>query len=209
MTPRRKVSRPRPVKERRIKAIGFDWDGLAPEHRVFFGSFEEQNPEWALGTNTPDLHRVAEAMANDKVDLLKLHLKIPANVLDDIPGGSKYLVGKNPRDVTLQLPEWAWLILGEAIQTTLKAGFYFAVMRYADDLRQVSELAALLEQRRVAAQKGGAGRRKKAEPNHKKIRKLFREMRKTTPKKTVRYLRIADEFEMSDRQIARIVEGLD
>lgn len=57
--------------------------------------------------------------------------------------------------------------------------------------------------------KGGAVNRRKAAPTHKAIRKRFRELRKTTPKKTVRYLRVAEEYGMSDRQVARIVDGID
>ena len=88
-------------------------------------------------------------------------------------------------------------------------GFYLAVLRYRDDLKHVPEAAALLEKKRFAAKKGGDARRKQAEPNHKAIRKRFRELRKTVPKKTARYVRVAGEFEMSDRQIARIVDGID
>ncbi len=57
--------------------------------------------------------------------------------------------------------------------------------------------------------KGAAVVRQKAAPTHKAIRKRFKELRKTTPKKTVRYLRVAEEYGMSERQVARIVDGID
>ena len=108
-----------------------------------------------------------------------------------------------------ELSEATREIVQDAIQSTFRAGFYIAVMRYSDQLKHVPEAVAVVNQRLTAAHKGGAGRRKKAEPLHKAVRKRFREMRKTTPKKTVRYLRVAEEFKMSDRHIARIVEGID
>jgi hypothetical protein len=103
----------------------------------------------------------------------------------------------------------AWLILHAAISTAMAQGFFLALVRYADELKHVPEAAAMIQQRQAAAKKGGEGRRKKAAPNHKAIQKRFRELRKTVPKKTARYLRVADEFGMSDRHVARIVDGID
>lgn len=96
-----------------------------------------------------------------------------------------------------------------AICDALEAGFRLALLRYAEDLKHVPEAAAMLEQRQKAAEKGGEGRRRKAEKKHKAIRKRFRELRKTVAKKTARYVRVAGEFGMSDRHIARIVDGID
>jgi ElaB/YqjD/DUF883 family membrane-anchored ribosome-binding protein len=96
-----------------------------------------------------------------------------------------------------------------SVKKAVRIGFNLALLRYADDLKHVPEAAALLEKKRSAAKKGGNARRKQAEPNHKAIRKRFRELRKTVPKKTARYVRVAGEFEMSARQIARIVDGID
>lgn len=87
--------------------------------------------------------------------------------------------------------------------------FYLALLRYADDLKTSAEAEPLIEGLRQAARKGAAARRKQAAPTHRAIQKRFRELRKTVPKKTARYLRVAEEFEMSDRQVARIVDGID
>jgi hypothetical protein len=96
-----------------------------------------------------------------------------------------------------------------SIKRALRTGFNLALLRYADELKHVPEAVALLEAKRRGAQKGGEARRKKAAPNHKAIQKRFRELRKTVPKKTARYLRVAEEFGMSDRQVQRIVDGID
>ncbi len=208
MTPRKKVSRPKRSKERRTKLLAPEWDSLDPEYRAFFGSMEEDNPEWTLGTWTPDLRGVARAMASEKTEWLRRFLQFPYNVLIEIPGGDQYIADK-PRGLTAQLPEWAWLIVSDEIQSALQAGFYFAIKRYADELRQVPELSALIEKRLNAAHKGGAKQHKKAAPEHKRIREEFRRLRKTSPKKTVRYRRLAVEFKKSERQIARIVDGID
>ena len=97
----------------------------------------------------------------------------------------------------------------KSIRSSLEKGFVLAILRYADELKSNPEAAAMLAAARANSKKGAAARRKQAAPNHRKIQKLFRELRKTLPKKTVRYLRVAKEFKMSDRQIARIVDGID
>lgn len=101
------------------------------------------------------------------------------------------------------------MILHAAINTAMAQGFFLALLRYADDLKNVPEAAAMLEKRREIARKNGRARTRKAEPKHKAIRKRFRELRKTIPKKTARYLKVGNEFGMSDRQVFRIVEGID
>jgi hypothetical protein len=97
----------------------------------------------------------------------------------------------------------------DSVENSMWRAFSLALLRYADDLKQSAEAAPLLEGLREAARKGGAARRAKAEPTHRAIRKRFRELRKTTPKKTVRYLRVAEEFGISDRHVLRIVDGID
>lgn len=208
MTPRKKNSRPKRAQEPRTKPLAPEWEGLDPEYRAFFGSFEEDNPEWTLGTWTPDLLNVARAIASEKTEWLRQFLRFPYSVLSEIPGGDQYTADK-PRGLTAQLPDWAWLIVRAEIQSALQAGFYLAVKRYADELRQIPEFTEFIATRIDAAHKGGDAVRRNAAPRHKDIRKRFRELRKTSPKKTVRYRRLADEFGLSDRQISRIVEGLD
>jgi len=208
MKRRRKVSDSQRQPDRRTKLLAPELDGLAPDDRAFFGSFEEDNPEWTLGTWTPDLRSVASTIASAKTELLRQFLRFPYNVLGELPGGNEYIADE-PRRLTAQLPNWAWLIVNDEIQSALQAGFYFAVKRYAHELREVPAITEFIVKRIDAAHKGGEARRTNAEPRHKGIRKRFRELRKTSPKKTVRYRRLADEFDLSDRQIARIVAGLD
>ncbi len=104
-------------------------------------------------------------------------------------------------------PRLVALIRG-GLEAAFRDGFYLALVHHSDD---VAEAVPLLETLRQAARKGAAARRAQAAPNRKAVCKRFRELRKTTPKKTVRYLRVAEEFGMSDRQVARIVNeaGID
>jgi hypothetical protein len=105
--------------------------------------------------------------------------------------------------------EWAVEEVKWVAWRAIETGFYLALLRYADHLKTSVEATAILEHRRQTAQKNGKARTKKVAPTHKAIQKRFRELRKTCPKKTARYLRVAEEFGMSDRHVARIVDGLD
>ena len=107
------------------------------------------------------------------------------------------------------ISENAWFHIRYFLQDSFRKGFFLALLRYGDELKSHPEAAAMLAAARANSKKGAVARRKQAAPNHRKIQKLFRELRKTSPKKTVRYLRVAEEFKMSDRQIARIVDGID
>jgi hypothetical protein len=204
MTSRRKTSRPKRSTARRTKFLAPEWDAIDPEYRAFFGSFEEDNPEWTLDSWTPDLRTIAAAVACDKTELLRQYLRFPYNVLSELSGGDRY-VADNPRGLSAQLPDWAWLIVSDEIRSALQAGFYLAVKRYADELRQVPEFAKFRETRMDAAHKGGDVQRQKAAPKHKAICKRFRELKKTIPKATARYLRIAKEFDMDEGSIGRII----
>jgi hypothetical protein len=94
-------------------------------------------------------------------------------------------------------------------QKAVHLGFVAALQHFRKEIASTPKGARVLEALRVNSAKGAAVRRKQAEPAHREIRKRFRELRKTTPKKTVRYLRVAEEFGMSDRHVARVVEGID
>jgi hypothetical protein len=94
-----------------------------------------------------------------------------------------------------------------SIKRALRTGFNLALLRYADELKNVPEAVALLEAKRQASQKGAAARRKQAAPNHKAIRRRFKELAKTIPKATARYLRIGKEFGMHEDSVARIIRG--
>ncbi len=98
-----------------------------------------------------------------------------------------------------------WEHIRALLGSCIRQGFYLALLRYADDLKHVPEAAALLEKKRSAAKKGGDARRKKAAPRHKAICKRFRELRKTVPKATARYLRIAKEFGIDEGSVGRII----
>jgi len=95
------------------------------------------------------------------------------------------------------------------LQCAFRDGFYLALVHHSNDLKNNAEAAPLLEGLREAASKGAAARRKQAEPLRKAVCKRFRELRKTVPKKTVRYLKIAGELEISERHVARIVNEAD
>lgn len=87
MTSRRNVSRAKRATDRRTKLLAPEWDAIDPEYRAFFGSFEEDNPEWTLDSWTPDLRTIAAAFACDKTELLRQFLRFPYNVLCELPGG--------------------------------------------------------------------------------------------------------------------------
>lgn len=94
-------------------------------------------------------------------------------------------------------------------QKAVHLGFVAALQHFRKELASTPKGVRVLEALRANSAKGAAVRRKQAEPAHREIRKRFRALRKTTPKKTVRYLRVAEEFGMSDRHVARVVEGID
>jgi hypothetical protein len=110
---------------------------------------------------------------------------------------------------SMQLSEYQRFAVGVAVRDAMLEGYFLAVLRYADDLKTSSEAAPVLEALKQGRNKGGEARRKKAEPIHKEVKRRFKELRKTVPKKTARYLRVAEEFGISDRHVARIVDGLD
>ena len=112
-------------------------------------------------------------------------------------------------DLSLPIRVEHVLFFEEQIAEALETGFRLALLRYAEDLKAVPEAAAMLKKMKRGSKKGGAARRAKAEPTHKAIRKRFRELRKSVPKKTARYLRVGNEFGISDRHVARIVDGID
>jgi hypothetical protein len=112
-------------------------------------------------------------------------------------------------DLSLPIRVEHVLFFEEQIVEALETGFRLALLRYAEDLKAVPEAAAMLKKMKRGSKKGGAARRAKAEPTHKAIRKRFRELRKSVPKKTARYLRVGNEFGISDRHVARIVDGID
>lgn len=103
------------------------------------------------------------------------------------------------------IPPDGWRGIRRCLEDCFREGFFLAVMRYAEDLKRSAEAAPLIEGLKKAARKGAAARRSQAAPTRKAVCKRFREMRKTTPKKTVRYLRVAEEFGMSERHVQRIV----
>lgn len=147
-----------------------------------------------------DLELICGAEARDEARLMEHVLTI------DAEGWSVH------EDLSLPIRYQHVLYFESVVADALETGFRLALRRYAEDLKHVPEAAALLEKeqtRKETARRNGKVRAEKAAPTHKAIRKRFRELRKTIPKKTVRYLRVAKEFGKSDRQIARIVDGID
>jgi len=96
-----------------------------------------------------------------------------------------------------------------AIKKALRIGFNLALLRYADELNHIPEAAAMLEQKRAAAKKGGDARRREAEPRKQQARRLDRELRKEgglMRKKTYRIERIAHEMKKNTRTIQRYLD---
>jgi hypothetical protein len=90
-----------------------------------------------------------------------------------------------------------------AVKKAVRAGFNLALLRYADDLKHVPEAAAMLKANRKNAKKGGAARRKQAEPRRQQARRLDRELRKAVKKKYLRVERIAAEMKVDTRTVER------
>lgn len=102
-----------------------------------------------------------------------------------------------------------YMLFQDALAVSYQRGFKLALLRYSEDLKTSAEASRLLETIRQASQKGAAARSKQAAPARKAIRARFRALKKTVPKKTARYARLAKEFGMSERNVQRIVNGLD
>jgi hypothetical protein len=104
-------------------------------------------------------------------------------------------------------PQQKW-VLRAAIETAIGQGFYLALMRYADDLKSVPEVAAIRAALERGRKKGADTVRKKAAPKKMAIRKRFRELRKSGFMKTDARLLIEQETGISFRQIERDTKGL-
>ena len=90
-----------------------------------------------------------------------------------------------------------------ALALSYQRGFKLALLRYADELKQAPEAAALLESARRNGAKGAAVVKKKAESKRQQARRLDRALRKTLKKKYLRVQRIATEMRCSDKTIER------
>lgn len=99
--------------------------------------------------------------------------------------------------------------LFDSLKVAYRAGFAMAVRVYAADLKNAPRVASICDALARGRRIGAETNKRKAEPTRTAIRKRFQELRKTITKKTVRYLRVAEEFEMSERHVQRIVDGID
>jgi len=113
------------------------------------------------------------------------------------------------RGKNLDLNERQWFAVEVAMRDAMREGFYLALLRYAEELKQVPEVAAMLERRRQTNRKNAKVKSKSVEPIHKAIRKRFRELRKTVKKAGACYARLAKEYGYSDRTIQRIINPKD
>jgi hypothetical protein len=105
-----------------------------------------------------------------------------------------------------QLPASDVQLLVKTLADAVREGFVLALLRYAEDLKHVPNARAILEANRNNSAKGGAARRKQAEPRRQKARRLDRELRKTIKKKYLRVRRIAGEMRCSEKTIERYLE---
>jgi hypothetical protein len=154
----------------------------------------------------PDLEKAVRFYAGQEFESLENSLtRPPWTYAPDGEDSEKNYPGWKEADISPN--GWSWV--RTTLEDCFRQGFYLALLRYADDLKQSVEAVPLLEGLREAARKGAAARKAQAAPIRKAVCKRFRELRKTTPKKTVRYLRIAEEFGMSERHVQRIVNDAD
>jgi hypothetical protein len=119
------------------------------------------------------------------------------------PEGNDLAEPEGWRGKNLALSEQQLFAVGVAMRDAMREGFYLALLRYADELKHVPEAAAMLEATRKNAKKGGAARRKQAEPRRQEARRLDRELRKTVKKKYLRVQRIAAEMKVDTRTVER------
>lgn len=95
--------------------------------------------------------------------------------------------------------------LYESLGLAYRAGFAMAVRVYADDLKNAPRVASIRESLERGRRIGADTNKRKAEPRRKAILKRFKELEKTIPKATARYLRIANEFKMDEGSVGRII----
>jgi len=100
-----------------------------------------------------------------------------------------------------------------ALQRAVEAGFYLALLRYADDLKNVPEAVANLERLKRGRKKGTATTKRKAEPRRMAIRRRFREKRKSGFSKGAAREEIQQEYrskgeKISIRHLERCTRGL-
>lgn len=96
---------------------------------------------------------------------------------------------------------------------SVEIGFYLALLRYADDLKNAPEAAAILEGLKKGRKKGTETTKRKAEPRKMAVRRRFRALRKSGFNKGDAREEIQQEYrskgeEISVRQIERYTEGL-
>ena len=75
-----------------------------------------------------------------------------------------------------------WHSIRQGLERCFRQGFYLALLRYADDLKQSVEAGAVVERLRHNANKNGKARTKKVAPTHKAIQRRFRQLRKEAPR---------------------------
>jgi len=120
----------------------------------------------------------------------------------------KTWTGENgePIDAGFTKPQ-LW-ILQAAIHTALGQGFYLALARYADELKNAPEAKAIRDALARGRKKGSQSLSKKAEPKRQAVRKRFRELRKSGFSKTDARKVLEQETGISFRQLQRDTRGL-
>jgi len=98
--------------------------------------------------------------------------------------------------------------LQAAIHTALGQGFYLALARYADELKNAPEAKAIRDALARGRKKGSQSLSKKAEPKRQAVRKRFRELRKSGFSKTDARKVLEQETGISFRQLQRDTRGL-
>ena len=106
-----------------------------------------------------------------------------------------------------------WHEIRQGLERCFRQGFYLALLRYADDLKQSAEATAFLEGLKKGRKKGTATTKRKAEPRRMAVRRRFRALRKSGFNKGDAREEIQQEYrlrgeEISVRQLERYTEGL-
>ena len=111
-------------------------------------------------------------------------------------------------DLSLPIEDKHVRFVRREIAEAIQKGFFLALLRFAEDLKQVPEAAAMLVAIRRNGEKGTAVGKKKADSKRHEARGLDRELRKTVKKKYLRVQRIATKMCVSSRTVERYLSAL-
>lgn len=151
----------------------------------------------------PDLENALRFFSREESNVLVSHLREPPFIPVD-QSGEEYEMSFEP--VSLEKVHAAEIQY--SIKRAIRIGFNLALLRYADDLKNVPEAAMFRSALERGRKKGGAATKKKSEPDRKAARKRFRELRKSGFSKTAARKVLEQDTGFSMRTIERYTSGL-